>query len=261
MKRAIFFDIDGTLLDCQKGIMDIRPRVKKAIRSLQENGDYVFIATGRPYAFLNETILNFGFNGFVLTNGAHVTIDDKSIYKDSIDREFIKEATRNFEDLNIQYMLQGEKYSYMKDGYEEFYSIFDTFNISRKYLTGDYDIDNVDTYKIEMLCSNKSGVDYCLDLGGDDYEYIHNVENSTFEFYSKKNTKATGILKALEYLNIPIENSYAFGDGKNDIQMLSTVGCGIAMGYASDEVKNYAKKVTDTVENDGIAVEIEKFML
>ena len=107
----------------------------------------------------------------------------------------------------------------------------------------------------------KKVIDYCLSLGNDNYDYIHNVEENSFEFYSKTNTKATGILKALEYLDIPLENSYAFGDGKNDIEMLSTVGCGIAMGNASDEVKSYAKKVTDTVHNDGIALEIEKFML
>ena len=106
----------------------------------------------------------------------------------------------------------------------------------------------------------KSGVDYCLTLDNDNYNYIHSEEKS-FELYSKTNTKASGILKVLEYLNIPLENSYAFGDGKNDIEMLSTVGCGIAMGNASDEVKNYAKKVTETIQNDGIALEIEKFIL
>ena len=36
MKRAVFFDIDGTLLDCLNGITDITLRVKKAIRALQE---------------------------------------------------------------------------------------------------------------------------------------------------------------------------------------------------------------------------------
>ena len=65
----------------------------------------------------------------------------------------------------------------------------------------------------------------------------------------------------LEYLNIPIENSYAFGDGKNDIEMLSTVGCGIAMGNACEQVKNYAHKVTETVHNDGVAFGINKYII
>ena len=261
MKRAIFFDIDGTLLDCLKGITDITPRVKKSIRALQANGDYVFIATGRPHAFLSEALLSFGFDGFVLTNGAQVKVKDKLIYKDPLNKEFVKEMVNNFESLNIQYILQDETYSYMKEKCKEFYSFYDSFSISRKYLKDNYDIDDVNTYKIEMLCPDKKSVDYCLSLTNEDYDYIHNVEEKSFEFYSKANTKATGILKALDHLNIPLENSYAFGDGKNDIEMLSTVGCGIAMGNASDEVKSYAKKVTDTVHNDGIALEIEKFML
>lgn len=43
--------------------------------------------------------------------------------------------------------------------------------------------------------------------------------------------------------------------------MLSTVGCGIAMGNADDDVKKYAKEVTDTVHNDGVAFGIEKYIL
>ena len=261
MKKAVFFDIDGTLIDWSNGLMDITPIVKKSIRKLQDSGHYAFIATGRPYAFLSETLLNFGFDGFILTNGANVKVNDKTIYKKPLNKELIKNIVNDFEKLDIQYMLQGEIDSYMKEHHKEFYSFFDSVNISRKHLKGDYNIDSIDIYKIEMLCKNKEGINYCSSLGTDDYDYMYNEKLNSFEFYSKKITKATGILKALEYLNIPVENSYAFGDGKNDIEMLSTVGCGIAMGNASDEVKSYAKKVTDTVHNDGIAFGIENFIL
>jgi Cof subfamily protein (haloacid dehalogenase superfamily) len=260
MKKAIFFDIDGTLLDCLNGITDITPRVEKAIRELQEMGHYIFIATGRPYAFLNEPLLNFGFDGFVLTNGACVKVKEKSIYKECINKEFIKALIHNFEQLNIQYILQGETYSYIKDDFKKLHSFYDPFSIPKKYLEGNYNIEEVDIYKIEMFCDDQKGIDYCISLGNEDFDYVHNMDSS-FELYSKKNTKASGILKVLEFLDIPIENSYAFGDGKNDIEMLSTVGCGIAMGNADDDVKSYAKKVTDTVQNDGVAVGIEKHIL
>ena len=155
MKRAVFFDIDGTLLDCLNGITDITPRVKKAIRALQADGDYVFIATGRPHAFISEALLNFGFDGFVLTNGAHVKVKDKCIYKESINKDFIKELIYNFEEHNIQYILQGEVYSYIKDEYKELHSFYDSYSISKKYLEGNYNIEEVDIYKIEMLCRDK----------------------------------------------------------------------------------------------------------
>jgi len=261
MKRAIFFDIDGTLIDCLNGLTDMTPRVKKAIGALKANGDYVFISTGRPYAFLSEALLNFGFDGFVLTNGAQVKVKNQVIYKDPIEKDFVKELVYNFEELNIQYILQGEVYSYIKEKNKELHLLYDRYSISRKYLESNYNIDDIQTYKIEMLSKDKKGRDYCLSIKNDNYEYIQDSKEKYFELYSKRNTKATGILKALDYLNIKIENSYAFGDGKNDIEMLSTVGCGIAMGNASDEIKGYAKKVTDTVHNDGIALAIKRYLL
>ena len=261
MDKAVFFDIDGTLMDCLNGITDITPRVKKAIRALQAKGNYVFIATGRPYAFLNEALNNFGFDGFILTNGAYVKVKDKCIYKEAIKKELVKELVCNFEKLNIEYILQGETYSYIKDEHKKLNSFYDSYGIPKNYLEGNFNLEVVDIYKIEMLCNDKKGRDNCLSLRNGNFDYVHNVEEGSFELYSKTNSKATGILKVLECLGIHLENSYAFGDGKNDIEMLSTVGCGIAMGNADDYVKSYAKKVTDTVQNDGVALEIEKFIL
>src|SRR5471030_2058816 len=144
MNKAIFFDIDGTLIDCLNGITDITPRVKKAIRALQVKGNYIFIATGRPYAFLNEALRNFGFDGFVLTNGADVKVKDKCIYKEAINKKLVKELAYNFEQLNIQYILQGETYSYIKDEYKKLHSFYDSYSISRKYLEGNYNLEEVD---------------------------------------------------------------------------------------------------------------------
>ncbi|GAA0078602.1 Cof-type HAD-IIB family hydrolase [Clostridium sp. CTA-5] len=263
MKKVIFLDIDGTLLDCFNGLVEITPKVKKVIRSLQKNGDYVFIASGRPYAFLSQAILDFGFDGFILANGAQVIINNKTIYNDPINKEFVKKLISEFEKHNIQYILEGELYSYMKEYFKEFYNFYDGLGISRRYITSNYDIEEINVHKVEMLCSDKETSKVCLSLikSNSDYDYFSSIDEKSFELYAKKNTKATGILKALDYLNIPIENSYAFGDGKNDIEMLSIVGCGIAMGNACDEVKKYANKVTDTVYNDGVALGIEKYVV
>ncbi len=263
MKKAVFFDIDGTLLDCMDGILDITPKVKKMIKSLQENGDYVFIATGRPYALLAKNILNFGFDGFILANGAHVLINNETIHSEPIDKEFIKDLVKAFEKNNIQYILQGELYSYMKEHCKEFYAYYDGLGISRRYLTGDFNLEDIDIHKVEMLCPDDETMDLCLSLAKSNPEcdYFSSVNKRALELYLKKNTKGTAILKAIEYLGIPIENTFAFGDGKNDIEMLSTVGCGIAMGNAPDEVKRFAKEITDSVQNDGVAIGIKQFVM
>ena len=68
----------------------------------------------------------------------------------------------------------------------------------------------------------------------------------------KGGSKAEGIKKLIEKLGFKMENVYAFGDGLNDIEMLQTVGTGVAMGNALDIVKEYADVVTTNVEDDGI---------
>ena len=53
----------------------------------------------------------------------------------------------------------------------------------------------------------------------------------------------------------------AFGDGGNDVGMLAHVGLGVAMGNASDAVKQYADYVTADVDEDGVARALERFVL
>lgn len=45
----------------------------------------------------------------------------------------------------------------------------------------------------------------------------------------------------------------AIGDNYNDLQLIKSVGLGIAMGNAEDAVKNVADDITDTNEEDGVA--------
>ena len=78
MKKAVFFDIDGTLLNSSKGAHEMTSAVKNSIRELQKNDTLVFIASGRPYAFLNDDIKNFGFDGYILMNGSLILLNDKS---------------------------------------------------------------------------------------------------------------------------------------------------------------------------------------
>lgn len=262
MKKAIFLDIDGTLIDCMNGLKDITVNVKNELKKVQEKGDYIFVSTGRPYALLDKNILDFGFDGFILANGAHIIINNETIYSEPIEKKFIKTIVEELEHNNIQYILQGELYSYMKESCEDFYKYYDEIGVSRKYFKNKFNIEEIDIHKLEMLCPNDSIKELCLSLikTNPECDYFSSVNKSAIEVYLKKNSKGSAILKVIDFLNIKIENTYAFGDGKNDIEMLSTVGCGIAMGNANDEVKKHSNKITDTVQNDGVAKGIQWYV-
>ena len=81
------------------------------------------------------------------------------------------------------------------------------------------------------------------------------------DVYRKGFKKGTGVQYMYERLGIPKENTYAFGDGINDIEMFELVGHGIAMGNAIDELKAVAEAVTDDVTDNGVAHYFEKYLL
>ncbi len=73
--------------------------------------------------------------------------------------------------------------------------------------------------------------------------------------------KANGLKKLCKYLNINMEDVIAFGDGENDIEMLSEVGLGVAMGNAIYKAKEVAKEVCDTDSNFGPKKKLEELKL
>ena len=73
--------------------------------------------------------------------------------------------------------------------------------------------------------------------------------------------KSVGIDKVLAYEGLSLDEAMAFGDGGNDMAMLSHVPCGIAMGNACEELKEVAAYVTASVDEDGVARALRHFGL
>jgi HAD superfamily hydrolase (TIGR01484 family) len=72
-------------------------------------------------------------------------------------------------------------------------------------------------------------------------------------------SKASGLEYVARELGVDAADVLAIGDGRNDIEMLRWVGRGVAMGQAVDEVKEAADAVTDTVYDEGAAIELARW--
>lgn len=262
MKKAVFFDIDGTLLDSMHGKKEMTEKVTEAIHKLQQEGHYAFIATGRPYAFMSTYLKEFGFDGLILSNGAQVIFKNQVIYKQPMDPQFVKALVTELDKEQVEYILEGEYYSYIKQEFETFHEFFKTMGIESKMIKRTYELSELEVFKVEVLCKNKEMARCCEQLMEryPEYEYFFSISEVLFEIHARASTKATGIEEILKQIQLPIEQSYAFGDGSNDIEMLKRVGCGIAMGNATDAVKAIANQVTASVTEDGVAKGIQAFI-
>ena len=266
MTKAVFFDIDGTLLDGTNGHFYLSERVKAALNRLKSAGHYIFIATGRPYAFLQKEILNFGFDGYVLLNGAVVMFDGKIIFKRALDNAVVKKICDYAVSEGIEYILEGHPQIYFKREFKAVEDFFHKINVDYSDFVRDFEIDDAETYKIECATFRKDveNIDaiykkiIAMDgiTGWSDPFRFKNLDLS-----SDKITKADGIFYMLNYIGVDVKNSYAFGDGYNDIQMIESVGTGIAMGTAGESLRRKAKFVVPNVREDGVAIGIEKYVL
>jgi hydroxymethylpyrimidine pyrophosphatase-like HAD family hydrolase len=71
--------------------------------------------------------------------------------------------------------------------------------------------------------------------------------------------KSTGLKVALAQFDLDPSGLLAIGDGRNDIEMLTYAGLGVAMGAAPDEVKSAADEVTKSVQDDGAATILNRW--
>ena len=107
-------------------------------------------------------------------------------------------------------------------------------------------VDDFETKFAQELCQRFSGV---------------RSQPVIYEAMPKGVTKAFALELLAQRLEINPEEIMALGDANNDIEMLQFAGLGIAMGNASNHVKNLADYVTDSNEENGVATAIAKFIL
>ena len=85
--------------------------------------------------------------------------------------------------MYIQYILEGEYYSYMDKKFKKFYDFYDTVGVSKELIKGEFSLDEVKAFKIEMMCPNDEIADLCLKIvqRNEEYDYVNSIALKSFE--------------------------------------------------------------------------------
>lgn len=86
----------------------------------------------------------------------------------------------------------------------------------------------------------------------------HKSSPRYLEIMNKAVSKAAAVQFICRAMRIPVEESVAFGDNHNDLDMLKVVGLGVAMGNAPEEVKAGADKIAPDCNSEGVRVVLEE---
>ena len=258
-RKAVFFDIDGTLIDNN---FKVPKSTIKALKELRENGHLAFICTGRAKAMVPEDLMELGFDGIVGACGTYGELNGQVIYNIELSREVVEKAIKVFREYGICCVLEGEKFIYAEES-EIKGPLLEVLSRLVESCNGRFKMTIEQDYQINKLtCNSDKRCDFKIiyeDLK-DDFDFIYH-NDFMIEVVPKGYSKAKGIELMIRHLGIDIKDTYAFGDSLNDLEMLKYVKYGIAMGNSVPEILEVIPYKTDRIENDGIYNALKEFKL
>lgn len=252
-KKIIFFDIDGTIYYPEIGVTN---KTKEAIKLLRQNGHLAFIATGRPTSMLEDEFFDIGFDGINAACGTYIVCHGEIMFNKELSDDILNQTIEVAEKYNLHTIFEGKDAMYINKNISE--KIFS--NLIPYFKFKDWKTHKVSANKLFIKIDNFENFDMAINVIGKYYDLIK-YDNNSVELVPKNYNKATGIKYIIEHLNIPWENTYAFGDSANDMEMMQYVNHSVAMGNAVDSIKQISKHITSTIFDDGVYNGLKKLEL
>ena len=258
MIKAIFFDIDGTLLSFNTHT--VPPSTIAAFSALKRCGVKVFIATGRA---LNQIdgLGDLSFDGYITMNGAYcVDARHELIHKSIIPLDDI-EALIRYQEEKEQFPVAFMTSKEMTVNYidEKVVGLSELVNIPLPLVKSIREAARNEVLQMDIYIDKEKEREIMRKA------LVHCQASRWNPIFADVNlrgcSKQSGIDHILEYYGLKLDETMGFGDGGNDIPMLRHVAIGVAMGNASDEVKRTANYVTDSVDDDGIWNALKHFKI
>ncbi|NUP74173.1 MAG: HAD family phosphatase [Sinomonas sp.] len=253
-RKLVALDVDGTLVD-HFGHMS--PAVREAGQALVAAGHEVVVATGRSLGATLPVVELLGIErGYAVSSNGGVTVRidvGANGGYEVIDRRIFDPSPAL---QALRHRLPGAKYA-LEDAEGNFLS-------TERFQDGSFGVEAMGVTFEELLgVSAVRLVVFSTDATAEEFGRaveaigLHGVTYSVgwtawLDIAAKGVTKASGLEHLRSLTGIDPSHTVAVGDGRNDIEMLTWAGRGVAMGQAPDEVKAAANEVTSAVEDDGV---------
>lgn len=264
-KKLIFLDIDGTLTEPGSNVPPAS--ALEAIRRAQANGHKVVLCSGRNYGMLLP-LLRYGFDGLVGSAGGYIEYGGEVIYDCPMTPEQQDRVLSVFEESGIYRTVESKTGSYTDEGFKVF--LQENAQVGgnsellrwREQLEKDLGIRPMaeyrgePVYKLVFMCREAEQLRRPRQLLGEEFNFcIQDTDRFGIingELINRKFDKGTAVRRLSEYLHVPLEDTVAFGDSMNDLEMLETAGLGICMDNGSPQLKKQADGVCPAVNQDGL---------
>ena len=267
--RLIAFDMDGTLLNSEKKISEL---TQSMIHQAAASGKEVILSTGRSIPELQDYLgLLPDIRYLICASGALVydCREKKSIFAKRIPVPVVKEILQEgkAEDampymLRTETIVQADQAAHMsRYQMEQYQELIDRITKKTEDIYAYYAANEVAMDKVNLYHRTAKSRDRSYERLKDLELELAYAEETSLECSAKGVTKALGLQKVCEFLDIPMEQTIAVGDADNDIDILKAAGLSIAMGNANETVKSICDVVVGDCDHDGCAEAIRRYLL
>ena len=282
MYKLIAIDIDGTLLNSNS---ELTERTIDVLKRASEKGIYIVLTSGRMTSVVNDFCKKIGADKYLIAeNGASILDLQKEevIYKNYIPKSVVLDIVDICEENNIYYMVYTNKELIVKNlKHMALFFYKQNYNPNARletHIAGRAYIESIDDdFTKIMICDEdravyNSIVNKLNKIEAIDVTTIPHVSTKVLNIGTEETTisyiyadiaandtnKWSAIEKLIEMLGINSEEVIAIGDNINDIQMIENAGLGVAMANGSPVVKEIAKEIAPSNDEDGVAYIVEK---
>lgn len=266
MIRLAVFDIDRTLIPPEQG--EMATETVAALKQLQAKGIKTAIASGRLFSFLQPELLELDFDYYIMSNGAYVTDSTGTVLaRETMDvgklERLVQEMIRRDYPINIRYCMGQATGNPNCTVIERMQPIW----AKRKFKTK---APRAMLEEYEPLEGEKP-----IACGGfipeeeldefvrmfPDLDFLPVFESPLCDINPAGVSKATGLKLVCQLADIDIRETIAFGDDRNDLEMITLAGIGVAMGNGIQAVKDAADYVAAPSEELGVVAGLRHFGL
>ena len=245
MKGFVFFDLDGTLLN---GESKVDKATAEAIQTLKDNGYEPFIATGRSPAETRDIMESANIHSGIFMNGQVVLYQGERVYSSEIPTETVERFHQMVKEDGYGLTAYNDKEFYLVESSAGAKDAYGFIHTNPPALKEDFYKENPINM---MLFISLPPAEEKYKVAFPNLDFLRNTPYSV-DVISKGNSKAEGIKRFLEHLDQEDAETYAFGDGPNDIELLQAVTHPVAMGNALPVLKEIAEFITTNNTDNGI---------
>ena len=264
-QKIIFLDIDGTLTVPGSNVPPVS--ALHAIAGARQNGHLVFLCSGRNYDMLSP-LLTYGFDGVAASSGGCIICKNKVLYDcpmTEAQKQLILDTMQN---SRVYWTIECRNSSYTDESFRKFLSAHESEGRNsellrwREHIEASLHIQPMSAYegqpiyKAILMSPVREWLEEPYKILGKEFQFCvyepdeYGITNA--EIVNRKFDKGKAIERVCEYLGVSLQDTIAFGDSMNDLEMLQTAGTGVCMGNGSEVLKQIADLVCPAVMEDGL---------